>query len=307
MSSSIKTRIKHVYMNPLVSVLIINWNGKHYLEDCLTSLYNQTYKNFEVIVFDNGSVDGSVEFVKSRFPDVHIIKNKENIGFAGGNNIAFKNAKGDFIALLNNDTKVDILWLEELIKVMQSSKKIGICTAKVLRMGDPSIIDSTGLIFKSGFPTGRGYSEKDTGQYDKQEEVWGATGTAVLLRREMINKIGLFDETFFAYCEDIDLSWRARNAGWKTVYVPTSICYHVSGGTSKNFKIQELIEKNKARTLCKNAEAYLIYRFIIEEFILMIKSYVGFVIGRNNIGYSPYWKALKILFACKKYINYNEI
>jgi len=221
-------------MQHKVSVVIPNWNGKKFLPLCLSSLRNQTYANFEIILVDNNSKDGSVELVAQNFPEVIIVTNKVNRGFAGGVNDGIHRACNDskYIVVLNNDTKADSKWLEKLVEGAERQWNIGMCASKVLKFDKASIIDSAGLaIYRDldGFRRGRGRT--DTAEFDTMKEVFGPVGSAALYRKSMLDEIGLFDEDFFAYVEDIELAWRARLAGWKCMYIPTSVIYHVHSGT----------------------------------------------------------------------------
>ena len=196
-------------MTPNVLVIIVNWNGKEYLSGCLRSVFDQSYETFKVVLVDNGSTDDSIEFVKKNYPDVEVIPLDKNYGFAKANNTvmeaALKNKTIEYIALLNNDTKVEKKYLSELVKVMSSDNRIGICASKMLRMDDPHILDSTGHIFIDGIIYDRGGNEYDRGQYDKQLDVAGACAGACLYRKEMLEEIGLFDESFGSYYEDAEL------------------------------------------------------------------------------------------------------
>lgn len=221
---------------PLVSVIVLNWNGKRFLEDCLISLEKQSYSNFEVIFVDNGSTDSSVDFIKKKFPWVKLIENKENLGFAAGNNKGIKISSGKYIVTLNNDTKTDRKWLESLVNVAESSNNIGMCASKVLLLKRPNVIDSVGInIYPDGMSKQRGYLEIDTGQYDKIEEILLPSACAALYRKEMLDQIGLFDESFFAYCEDTDLGLRGKLKGWKAVLAPSAIMYHLYSGTAGRY------------------------------------------------------------------------
>ena len=195
-----------------ISVVVVNFNGKRFLDDCLSSLSVQTYKDYEVIVVDNASRDGSVEHIRSRFPWARIVENKVNLGSTGGNNSGIREAEGEFIVTLNNDTSVEKDFLERLAGPM-SDPGIGMCGSKMLYPNGK--INSTGLcLSRSGASWDRGASEEDLGQYDRQEEIFGACAGAALYRRKMLDEIGLFDEDFFIFMEDIDLTLRARCAGW---------------------------------------------------------------------------------------------
>ncbi|MFZ2411959.1 MAG: glycosyltransferase family 2 protein [Candidatus Methanoperedens sp.] len=216
-----------------VSVVVVNYNGKKYLSSCLSSLENQTYSDFEVILVDNASTDGSVEYVKAYFPSVRIIENPKNYGFAKGNNIGIKEAKGELIATLNNDTEVTPAWLEELVRSINSDENVGMCASKLLFMKNRKMINSTGIcISRSGACWDRGMFECDNGQYEFIGEVFGPCAGAAMYRKNMLEEIGLFDEDFYAYMEDVDLAFRGRLAGWKCLYVPKAVVYHVHGGTA---------------------------------------------------------------------------
>jgi GT2 family glycosyltransferase len=218
---------------PMVSVIVVNYNGKAFLDKCLGSLSRQAYPAVEVLVVDNGSSDGSVAFVREMYPQVNVIENGENLGFAKANNVGIRAARGELIATLNNDTEVVPGWLGELARAMLSDDGVGMCASKMLRMDDPTVIDSTGIcVSRSGACWDRGMFEKDRGQHEKIEEVFGPCAGAALYRKAMLDEVGLFDEEFVSYMEDTDLAFRGRLAGWKCLYVPKAVVYHVHGGTA---------------------------------------------------------------------------
>ncbi|NJD76620.1 MAG: glycosyltransferase family 2 protein [Candidatus Methanoperedens sp.] len=233
---------------PTVSIIILNWNGKRYLETCLSSLLQQTYKDIEIIFVDNGSLDGSVEFVKSKYPEIIILKHQKNLGFAMGINSGIMASSGKYIATINNDTEADKEWIKRLVSVMESNVRIGSCASKMLRYYERDIIDSVGIVvYQNGNAYDRGAQDKDVGQYSSQEEIFGACAGAALYRKEMLDEIGLFDKTYFAYFEDVDLSFRMHLFGWKCIYVPEAVVYHMHSATSKRqspFKIF-YCERNK--------------------------------------------------------------
>ena len=219
--------------NPLVSIIIVNYNGRVYLDACISSILAQTYPRIEIIFVDNGSSDNSVDYVKEKFSSVVIIACDENYGFAKGNNIGIRASKGDLIATLNNDTKVTSRWVEELVQGISVDKKVGMCASKMLFMKKPEIINSTGIcISRSGACWDRGMFEQDRGQYDSCIDVFGPCAGAAIYRKTMLENIGLFDEDFCAYMEDVDLAFRGRLAGWKCLYVPNAVVYHFHGGTA---------------------------------------------------------------------------
>jgi len=239
---------------PIVSIIVLNWNGKQYLEICLSSLLKQGYLNIEIIFVDNGSSDGSVEFVEQNYPGIVIVSHNINLGFAQGVNSGIKVSRGIYIATLNNDAEADPEWISRLINVMESDLCIGCCASKMLRYYDRDIIDSAGVVvYQNGNAYDMGANEKDAGQYDTQVEVFGACAGAALYRKQMLDEIGCFDMDYFAYFEDVDLSFRMHLFGWKSIFVPEAIVYHMHSATSKQaspFKIF-YIERNKLWNMWK--------------------------------------------------------
>jgi GT2 family glycosyltransferase len=218
-------------------VVVPNWNGADRLAACLDSLLAQSLKA-HVIVVDNGSVDGSLELLK-KYPDVEVIRHGKNLGFAGGVNAGFRRAIDDgleYVATLNNDAVADKAWLEQLVAVLDKNPKTGIVTSKILDARGRKI-DSTGdYLTVWGLPYPRGRGESDLNRYDSQTDIFGASGGASLYRVSMLREIGLFDEDFFAYYEDVDLSFRAQLASWKVRYAPQAVVYHQIGATSSKLK-----------------------------------------------------------------------
>lgn len=242
---------------PLVSIIIVNWNGLKFLHECLPSISAQSYTSFEVIMVDNGSTDGSLEFVRTGFPDTVIIENMENVGFAAANNQGIRIAKGKYIATLNNDTEVDEDWLKNLVDAAGASdKEVGMWAPKILSMKEPTRIDSVGglLIYRDGIARGRGRSEEDRGQYDRVEDILFPSACSALYRKDMLDEIGCFDEEFFAYCEDSDLGLRARLAGWKALSVPKAVVYHHYSGSAGRYSETKafLVERNHLWLAIKN-------------------------------------------------------
>jgi GT2 family glycosyltransferase len=217
-----------------VIVIIPNWNGIDLIADCLRALEAQTLAH-TVIVVDNGSVDGSNDVVRAQFPQVQLLEFPDNAGFAGGVNRGIRPALAqgaDYIVLLNNDAVADPKWLEELVAEAQTHDKIGMVAAKIVTQ-DGTKLDSTGDFYSTwGFAFPRGRGEVDTGQYDGLRDIFGASGGASLYRATMLREVGLFDEHFFAYFEDVDISFRARLLGWKVRYAPAATVRHYIGGTS---------------------------------------------------------------------------
>ncbi len=242
---------------PDVAVVIANWNGADHLEACLAALRRQTLRQrMTVVVVDNGSTDGSPA-VLARFADLaRVIANPTNLGFAVACNQGIAAAgPAEFVALLNNDAVPEPDWLEQMIRAMGQDQRIGCATPKVLSAADRTVFDNAGhAVFADGLTRGRGRLEVDAGQYDRQEEVFGPSGCAALLRRRMLDDIGLLDEHFFAYCEDADLAFRARLRGWTCVYVPTAVVYHEFSATTEAFSAFKAmhVERNRLWLAVKN-------------------------------------------------------
>ena len=260
----------------LVSVIIPNWNGIKTIGRCLESVFNQTYPEIEVIVADNNSQDNSVEFIEKNFPRVHLVKNKENKGFPGGNNSAFKVAKGEYYMMLNNDTEMDKYCIEKCLTSINQDERYGACATKFLLDKKRDTVDAAGIaVYKDGLSIGRGRMEKAV-NYNKKEEVFFASDGACLYKKELIDDIGLYDEDFFCYAEETDMGWRAQLRGWRCIYEPEAVVYHchsASTGTYSPFKAF-LVERNRLWVAFKNfplpivfaGSFYTFYRYIFQSF-----------------------------------------
>jgi GT2 family glycosyltransferase len=240
---------------PIVSVVIVNWNGRHLLGECLDSLAAQRAGDVEIVVVDNGSRDGSAEYVREHYPGVRLVGLPENAGFAGGNNAGIAFAKGKYIALLNNDTRADTGWLANLLQEAESGPlTVGMWASKILSYDHPDIIDNVGLLlYPDGLGRGKGRLDKDRGQFDAPGEALFPSGCAGLYRKEMLDEIGLFDAEFFAYADDVDLGLRGRLAGWECTYVPSAKVYHkYSSSSSAHSPFKAfLVERNRIWVLFK--------------------------------------------------------
>jgi len=195
-----------ISLKPHISVVIVNYNGARFLRDCLDSLHSQTRQDYEIILVDNCSTDRSIEIITHDYPGITLIRNSTNRGFAAASNQGIRVARGDYILSLNNDTRLSPRFLDEIIHPMEDDPRVGICASKML-YPDGRINSAGTCISRSGAAWDRGMSEPDRCQYDSIEEVFGACAGAALYRREMLDEIGLFDEDFFMYMEDVDLSF----------------------------------------------------------------------------------------------------
>ncbi|MFN3762560.1 MAG: glycosyltransferase family 2 protein [Anaerolineae bacterium] len=225
---------------PLVTVVIPNWNGAVHLPTCLDSLRCQTFRDFEVIVVDNGSADDSLTLLARDYPEVRVLALGENRGFAGACNAGIRAARGEFIVLLNNDTEADPHWLEEVVAAFRRHPEAGLVASKMRLFDRRDVLHTAGDYYRvDGRPGNRGVWETDVGQYDREEYVFSACGGSAAYRRAMLDEVGLLDEDFFYSCEDVDLAWRAQLAGWRCVYAPRAVVYHklsaTGGGVTASF------------------------------------------------------------------------
>jgi GT2 family glycosyltransferase len=242
----------------LVSILVVNWNGARLLESCLASVHAQDYQPFELIVVDNGSVDGSAE-IAARDEAVHLIRNVDNLGFAVANNIGIDAAGGEFVLLLNYDVRLRPDYVGLLVARLQQDAGLGSVSGKLLRAEPPDVIDSAGhVMFRNVWPTNRGEDEPDGPAFDLPGEVFGVCAAAGLYRRTMLDDIRIngeiLDATFFAYLEDVDLDWRARSRGWRSWYEPAAVAIHSRSGSGAwgSAKLQRHILKNRLLLIVKN-------------------------------------------------------
>ena len=249
-----------------IAVVIPNWNGEDLLADCLDALLLQTIK-CNIIVVENGSVDASDEILAGYGNKLTVLKQPKNLGFDGGVNVGIRYAmehSADYIALLNNDAIVPPNWLKHLVDVMKSDDTVGIVTSKILHF-DENRLDSTGDFYTIyGLPFPRGRNQIDTGQYDDSTDIFGASGGASLYSAKMFAQIGIFDEDYFAYYEDVDISFRAQLYGWKVKYQPKAVVRHHINGTSS--KISGFATYHSAKnfwfTYVKNMPTKLFWKYL---------------------------------------------
>lgn len=267
--------------SPLISVIIVNWNGRQYLPACLDSLLEQSCDDFETIVVDNGSSDGSLELLYESYPWVRTVPLSVNTGFAGGNNAGYAVSRGKYIVTLNNDTRVDRSWLTELVAPAESRPEVGMVASRICSWDEPDLIDSLGVaVCRDGMSRGsrrrRRYSELSVGIC---EDILFPSACAALYRRTMIDIIGFFDDDFFAYCEDTDLGLRGRLAGWLAVLARDAVVYHRysrSGGEFSPFKLY-LVERNHFWVALKSFPAAMLLslpfwtfvRYLVQAHLVM--------------------------------------
>jgi GT2 family glycosyltransferase len=226
-------------LKPLVAIIILNWNGKNYLEQFLPSVLASTYLPLNIVLADNASTDDSIVFVRTHYPQITIITLSQNFGFAKGYNEALKKVKADYYVLLNSDVAVSSGWIEPIIALMEKDRAIGACQPKILMQSNKSMFEYAGAaggwIDYLGYPFARGrifdVCEEDKGQYQTNEKIFWASGAAFFISTNAYHAMGGFDEYFFAHQEEIDLCWRLQLAGYSIMVCPTSEVYHVGGGT----------------------------------------------------------------------------
>ena len=227
---------------PRASVIIPSWNGLALLRGCLEALRWQTYPNYEVIVADNGSTDGSVAALRHEYPEVRVLALPTNGGYSGGCNAGIKAARGELLVMLNNDTEADPRWLEALVEAMDRHPEAGSVASRIMIYDRRDVLHSAGDLYRrNGTPDSRGVWQPYGPPFDQECYVFGGCGGAVAYRRKMLDEIGVFEEGFFMYCEDVDLNWRAQLAGWKCVYTPEAVVYHrlsaSGGGTLSSYHV----------------------------------------------------------------------
>ncbi len=225
--------------SPHVAVVILNWNGRKFLEQFLPSVLASTYTDYSVIVADNGSTDDSIAFLAANFPQVRIINNGQNFGFAKGYNEALKLVESEYYILLNSDVEVSPGWIEPMVSLLENDAQMAACQPKILSYHNKTMFEYAGAaggwLDKYGYPFAKGrvfdICEEDKGQYDQVEPIFWASGAALFVRSTVYHQMKGFDEYFFAHQEEIDLCWRIQLAGYTVFSCPSSVVYHVGGGT----------------------------------------------------------------------------
>jgi GT2 family glycosyltransferase len=249
-----------------VSVVIVNYNGFDHLKKCVASLLRSEYPLYEIIIVDNGSIDGSISKIRKEFEEhkdrIVILDLMNNLGFAIGNRIGANKALGKYILFLNNDTKVESSTLCELASVMDRDPSIGVAQAKILRMDKPDTFDCAGAIMNVfGVSSPLGANEKDIGQYDQVDEISYAKGAAMMVRKEIWNRLDGFDPLFFVYCEESDFCWRVWLSGYRVVFAPSATVYHVGSATTK-----------KLRPLYSERARYFMFQYYRNQIVTVAKN-----------------------------------
>ena len=304
--------------NPLVSIIILNYNAGELLLNCIGSIKKSAYKNLEIIVVDNISTDKSQETCKEKYPDIKLVQNNENFGYCEGNNIGIREAKGDYIIILNPDTIVESNWIKELISAYNKFGE-GLYQPKHLSLNEKTVYMSAGNMLNIfGFGYAREKGNKDENQFNKIEEISYASGTCLFTSSAVLKKVGLFDPFIFLYHDDLDLGWRASQLGIKSYYVPTSIIYHAESYSLKwNAEKFYWLERNRKycilthyskQTYSKIFPTLLVVDFFVWIFYLT-KGFLGSKI-RAELDIIKNRKAIKIKYEeleSKKIVSDKEL
>ncbi len=248
-------------MSTAASIIIPHLNGKQHLDDCLTALRRQTWRDFETLLVDNGSSDGSQAYVRDQYPEVTVLELEKNRGFTGACNAGWTAARGDIIILLNNDTEADPHWLAEIVSAFQRHPQVGIVASKIRLFDRRDHLHAVGDYVRiDGIPGNRGVWQQDVGQYEREEMVFSACGGAAAYRRVMLDDIGFLDDDFFFSCEDVDMGWRANLSGWQVLYAPTAVVYHKLKATGGNTLASYYDGRNTLYLIWKNYPTRLLRR-----------------------------------------------
>lgn len=307
-----------------VAVVILNWNGKKFLADFLPKVIEYSKDIAEVYVADNASTDDSVSFLKKNFPNVKIIINDENYGFAGGYNKALCNLKEEYFILLNSDIEVTPHWIEPVIEFMDKNKNVAACQPKIRSYYEPDKFEyagaAGGFIDKYGYPFCRGRiflsTEIDNGQYDDEKEIFWATGACMFVRADLYKTLGGLDDDFFAHMEEIDLCWRLKNKGFQIYYIPSSTVFHIGGGTlpKSNARKTFLNFRNNFMLLYKNLPASSLYWVFLMRLPLDTVAAFKFLIGGDlkefiavSKAHFAFYASLKSLRKKRKAINPQKV
>lgn len=262
--------------SPLVSIVIINWNGGQIFKDCLESLVKVKYPKIELIVVDNASEDQSENFPLKykRFKQTRIIKNESNLGFAEANNQGVKYAKGKYILLLNNDTRVEKDFLSKLVSRIEKDSSIAVIQPKIFLMHENGYLDNAGsYLTKIGFLKHWGFMERDGPEFNKEREIFSAKGACMLIRKQVVDEVGLFDPKFVSYFEESDFCWRVWLANYRILFYPQAIIYHKLGFTIRRLNAVKLnyhYYKNRIRSLIKNLEANNLLFVLVPHIIISL-------------------------------------
>ena len=292
-----------------VSVIIPNFNGEELLKDCLTSLKNQSFKEFEIILVDNNSTDNSLEYIENNFPKVRIIKLNKNFGFAKSINQGVKASKAKYVVFLNNDTEVEKNWLKNLVECVDNHPEVISVNSKLLNFYNRKIIDGMGILINEvGQARSIGWQQEDSGQYEEEQYIFGATGGASLFIREDFINLGMFDENYFMYSEEVDFAFRAQFLGYKSIYYPKAVVFHKHKATAK--KRPRHIEywqfRNMTQTIIKDFPTPLLIKDFRWLKIILVHLNTIFYQFKNGFWWAPVLSDLWVLSHLPKLLSQRE-
>jgi GT2 family glycosyltransferase len=268
---------------PTCSVIVLNWNGRHHLRSCLESLKRQTYSDFEVILVDNGSTDGSADYVRQEFPWVRLLALERNMHFCAGNNAGIRISVSRYVVLLNNDTEAEADWLAELVAAAEATPEAGSFASQMLMFNERQVIDSAGNEYTISVAAAKRGHLSEAGSFDKPIHIFCACAGAALYRRAMLEDVGLLDEDFGMIFEDVDLGFRAQLAGYSCLYVPTARVYHKVNATIGRYSYDYVYygQRNIELVYFKNMPARLLIRSLPEHFLYNILALTFFIWHRR--------------------------
>jgi GT2 family glycosyltransferase len=271
---------------PRVSVVVVTWNGRHLLPACLASLEAQTYPDLELVVVDNGSTDGSAEWLETTWgARIRLLRSSTNLGFAGGNNLGIRAGTGAYVALLNNDATADPGWVEALVAAAEADPGVGMCASRIYLQDGGGVLDSAGglLLSRDGIGRGRGRLEPDRPEFARGADVLLPSACAALYRRAMLDEVGVFDADFFLYCEDSDLGLRGRLAGWRCRYVPEAVVVHRYSGTAAAYSPLKAfhVERNRIWVVLKCFPLSLVFASLGYSLARYLAQAAGALTGRG--------------------------
>ena len=301
-----------------ISIIIPNFNGEQFLKECLNSIKKQNFSHYEVIIVDNGSNDGSVEYIKDNYDEFTLIQNQKNLGFATAVNQGIKSSNAEYVFLLNNDTELEVECVSKLLNCIDKDENIFSVSSKMIQNQDRNLIDDAGDEYTLLGYTKKVGNNRSTELYQSKREIFSACAGAALYRRNIFDIIGYFDENFFAYMEDVDISYRARIYGFKCVYCPEAVVYHdvsaTSGSKYNAFKIR-LAARNNVYVPYKNMPwpqlilnlLFLILGFLIKYLVFLKKGHGNDYMDGLKEGLTSLDKIDKIKYKNRRLANYLSI
>jgi GT2 family glycosyltransferase len=288
--------------NTKVSVIVVNFNGMPYLETCLSSILNQNYRDFEVILVDNCSGDGSLDYVRQKFPDLPIVANEENLGYAGGINSGMAHASGRYIAPINIDTEVGEIWLAPMVRFLNENLQVGAVTPKILLYDDSSKVNAVGMnIHVSGLSFARALGKESKYYSGDPVRVAGVSGCSFLVRRELLDRLGGLNERFFMYCDDTEFSWAVNLMAYEIYCVPEAVVYHkykLEMNPEKFF----FLEKNRQAMLLSSLEP-LTFVALFPIFAATELLTIGYCLLKGRSYLQAKFEGLRSLYKDRKYIK----